>query len=247
MASQQKNFLSDEGEIYYGVNSKAHAFSAEDVVRQLQLDPHLGLSTEEHLRRLERYGPNLIPEAAKTTALERLWEQINSFVIYLLIVGAAVSFGFNHLLDGFVIVGVVVINVILGFCMESKAVNATDALKRMMGSHTQILRNGTKTIVVGSSLTLGDIFLLQPGDVVPADGRVIKACNLSVLEAALTGESHAVMKNVDANPHLDASVADRKCMVYSGTQVLQGTATVVTTAVGAYCEIGKISGMLACS
>jgi cation-transporting ATPase F len=245
MASQQKNFLSDEGEIYYGVNSKAHAFSAEDVVRQLQLDPHLGLSTEEHLRRLERYGPNLIPEAAKTTALERLWEQINSFVIYLLIVGAAVSFGFNHLLDGFVIVGVVVINVILGFCMESKAVNATDALKRMMGSHTQILRNGTKTIVVGSSLTLGDIFLLQPGDVVPADGRVIKACNLSVLEAALTGESHAVMKNVDANPHLDASVADRKCMVYSGTQVLQGTATVVTTAVGAYCEIGKISGMLA--
>jgi magnesium-transporting ATPase (P-type) len=245
MASQQKRFRTGEEDICFDVKSKAHTTSAEDVLRQLQVDPHWGLSAEEHHRRLERYGPNIIPEGAKTPAIERLWEQINSFVIYLLIVGAAVSFGFHHLLDGFVIVGVVVINVILGFCMESKAVNATEALKRMMSSHTKVLRNGTKTAEMGSSLTLGDIFFLQPGDIVPADGRVIKASKLSVLEAILTGESQAVMKNVDANPHLDASVADRKCIVYSGTQVLQGTATVVTTAVGAHCEIGKISGMLA--
>jgi P-type E1-E2 ATPase len=244
MSKHERNFNSDE-DVYSAVSSKAHVFSAEDVLQQLEVDPTAGLSVEEHLSRLDRYGPNIIPEAAKTTSLQRLWEQINSFVIYILIIGASLSFGFGHVLDGCVIIGVVVINVLLGFCMENKAVSATEALKRMMSSHTQVLRNGMKATETGSSLTLGDIFFLQPGDVVPADGRVIKTVNLTVLEAALTGESHAVIKESSANAQMSATLADRKCIVYSGTQVLQGTATVVTTAIGSDCEIGKISSLLA--
>jgi len=227
------------------LSSRAHVLEVQAVLEELQVDPSAGLSTTENEARCARDGFNKIPERKTTSALERIWAQINSFLIYILIAGAALSFAFDHHLDGYVIIGVVVINVTLGYLMESKAVSATDALKNMMSAKALAMRDGEKAEVPSLTLVPGDIFFLQPGDVVPADGRVIKVANLSVLESALTGESHAILKDTAAVEFKNAALADRKCIVFSGTQVLQGTATIVTTATGANCEIGKISGLLA--
>jgi P-type E1-E2 ATPase len=227
------------------VSARAHVLQVNEILTQLGVDPNCGLSTDENQIRIDRDGMNVIPARKSITIWERIWAQINSFLIFILVAGAAISFAFHHMLDGYVIVGVVVINVSLGYFMEGQAANATDALKKMMNPSALVLRDGEKLERDSTSLSQGDIFFLQPGDIIPADGRVLKAAGLFVLEAALTGESRAILKDILPSSSQLASLADRKCMVYSGTQVLQGTATVVTTATGPRCEIGKISGLLA--
>ena len=226
------------------IADRAHVMSPADVLSGLETDGDRGLTSTESVSRLELFGPNKIPEQQTTTAWERLWEQINSMIIYILIVGAAISFAFDHPIDGIVIIGVVVINVGLGYYMESQAVGATNALKNMMSAAALAIRDGEKENVDSLTLTPGDIILVQPGDVVPADARILKQSNLQVMEAALTGESHAIMKDVASNAEVTAGLADRKCIVFSGSQVLKGTATCVVIAIGADCEIGKISGLL---
>ena len=226
------------------IADRAHVMSPADVLSGLETDGDRGLTSTESVSRLELFGPNKIPEQQTTTAWERLWEQINSMIIYILIVGAAISFAFDHPIDGIVIIGVVVINVGLGYYMESQAVGATNALKNMMSAAALAIRDGEKENVDSLTLTPGDIILVQPGDVVPADARILKQSNLQVMEAALTGESHAIMKDVASNAEVTAGLADRKCIVFSGSQVLKGTATCVVIATGADCEIGKISGLL---
>ena len=226
------------------IADRAHVMSPADVLSGLETDGERGLTSTESVSRLELFGPNKIPEQQTTTAWERLWEQINSMIIYILIVGAAISFAFDHPIDGIVIIGVVVINVGLGYYMESQAVGATNALKNMMSAAALAIRDGEKENVDSLTLTPGDIILVQPGDVVPADARILKQSNLQVMEAALTGESHAIMKDVASNAEVTAGLADRKCIVFSGSQVLKGTATCVVIAIGADCEIGKISGLL---
>ncbi len=223
---------------------RAHILSGEEVLVELKANSLSGLSPSQILESLRDNGPNVIPAGKKTTNLERLWAQINSMLIYILLAGSAVSFGFSHIIDGAFILGVVFINVGLGFFMESKAENATEVLKSMMSPSAQVLRDGDKQTVDADGLVVGDIFFLQPGDIVPADGRVLKAVDLSVLESPLTGEAHAILKTHLPIAKMDAPLAERKCMVYSGTQVLKGTATCVVAAVGASCEMGKISGML---
>ncbi len=204
----------------------------------------VGLTSSESSARLAKNGPNKLPVQKSTTALERLWGQINSVLIYILIIGAIISFVFEHLIDGILIFVVVFINISSGYLMESKAENATEGLKNMLSPTAQVIRDADKKTIEAAALTLGDIFLIQPGDIVPADGRIIKCVNLSVLEAALTGESHPVVKNNQPIVEASAPLAERKCMLYSGTQVLKGTATCIVTAIGADCEIGKISGLL---
>ena len=216
-----------------------------DIEIELDTSVDQGLTSDVHTERLEACGPNKIPEQPGATILDLLWVQINSMVIYILIVGAAISFGFNHLIDGAVIVGVVVINVGLGFYMERKAISSTDSLKKMMSLKASAIRDEQKTTVDAAVLVPGDIILLQPGDVVPADARIAKQSNLQVVEAALTGESHASEKDTEACLDRSVGLAERKCMVFFGTQVIKGTATCIVTATGAECEIGKISGLLA--
>jgi len=217
----------------------------EDIEDELVTSVEKGLTTATHLERLEACGPNKLPEQKGTTILELLWAQINSMVIYILIIGAAISFGFDHLIDGCVIVGVVVINVGLGFYMERRAISSTDSLKRMMSPLAVAIRDEEKVTVKAIDLVPGDIIIIQPGDVAPADARIVKQSNLHMVEAALTGESHACAKDVNACRDISVGLADRKCMVFSGTQVIKGTATCIVTGTGAECEIGKISGLLA--
>eukprot|EP01040_Poterioochromonas_malhamensis_P016283 gene16283-18448_t len=242
------------------VNSRFHLLSGEEVLVKLESSVQNGLSDAEAERRWLENGPNELPHAREKTILERLWVQLNSIVILILVTGAALSFGFHHVVDGFVIVGVIVLNVTIGFFSEGKAESSTKKLQVMMGRSAVVLRNGERKAIAARDLTLGDIFLLQAGDIVPADGRVLTSADLNVFEASLTGESHPVLKNSAqlAVPSLpattngvapsttdsDVPLAERTCMVYSSTQVMKGTATCVVTAVGKEWEMGKIHTLL---
>jgi magnesium-transporting ATPase (P-type) len=240
--SQSADESKPEATLIYG---RAHVMTTSEVEDEMNTSIEHGLTLEEHELRLQEFGPNKIPEQKTVSVWEILWAQINSMVIYILIIGGAISFAFDHLVDGVVIVGVVIINVGLGFYMEMRAISATDSLKNMMSPIAQVVRSDEKITVETLSLVPGDIILLQPGDIVPADSRVVKQSNLQIVEAALTGESHATMKDVTPAASATVGLADRKCMVFSGTQVIKGTATCIVTATAGHCEIGKISGLLA--
>ena len=227
-----------------GVCYKAHTLSVEQNLELLGSNESIGLSVQQVASNILLYGANTIPVQKLSTTWEKVWAQVNSVLIYILVTGSVISFSFQHTVDGSVIIGVVVINVSLGYFMESKAENATEVLKGMLSPSSLVLREGNKQIIEATGLSVGDIFFLQAGDIVPADGRVLHAADLSVLESPLTGESHPIIKNSEAVTLVDAPLAERKCIVYSGTQVLKGTASCVVIAVGKNCEIGKISGLL---
>ena len=220
-----------------------HAFPLDDLLSTLRTDLKKGLTKQEVGDRLLKNGCNVFPERPGPTMLDRLIEQLHSPLIYVLIAGAAISFGFHHYADGVVIVLVVMVNVAMGLYMENKADRTTKALKGMLSQTATVRRDDEKEQIDAKYLTVGDIFYLQAGDIVPADGRVINSSELSIMEAALTGESHPILKTRHVcDQHTPLS--ERTCMLYSGTQVLKGSATCVVTNIGIYCEIGKINSML---
>lgn len=221
-----------------------HSLSPEVLFQELRTDVMNGLTSDEAHRRLLEDGPNLLPAAKSKSMWEMLWAQINSVLIYVLLVGAALSFGFSHLADGIVIICVIVVNVFVGYYMEGKAANTTKKLMSMMSPNALVLRDEERKQITSDQVVVGDIFFLQPGDVVPADGRVLACADLQVLEAALTGESHPIIKTASTMAIDDVPLAERFCMVYSGTQVLKGSATCLAVQIGSQCEIGRISGLL---
>ena len=227
-----------------------YEMSSDEVLTSVHSSKVQGLSSQEVLLRQQKYGANVLPQGRKVTFLEKLWSEINSVLIYVLMVGAAVSFAFDHLADAIVILGVIVVNVSVSLYMESKAESTSEKLMAMMSPSATVLRNGERLSVPSTELTIGDIVILQPGDIVPADGRVVTSTDLQVLEAALTGESHAILKvsttivHAEGDEKKEVPIAERTNMVYSGTQVLKGTGSFVVTFIGKDSEIGKISDML---
>eukprot|EP01031_Cornospumella_fuschlensis_P047482 gene47482-58165_t len=221
-----------------------HVMTPEEVLKRLESNRTTGLTETEAKLRLGKYGRNVLPSSPPKTVWERLWAQVNSILIYVLLAGAALSFGFEHHIDGIVIIVVIVINVGVGYYMEGAAENTTQKLKDMMSPTAWVMRDSEKKEIESSELTLGDIVFLQGGDVVPADCRLVTCADLAVLEAALTGEAHAVQKAVTPLSDPTKPLAERKSMVFAGTQVLKGSATCVVTCTGAYCEVGKISSLL---
>jgi magnesium-transporting ATPase (P-type) len=167
--------------------------SVEQVLLELEVQQNSGLSSEEAEKRINEHGHNVLPSVKGKTAFERIWEQVNSVLTYVLCVGAILSIVFNHIVDAVVIALVVVINVTLGYFMEAKAENSTKVLKGMLSASALVLRDNEKVLMNASMITVGDIFYLQPGDICPADGRVLSSFDLCVLEAPLTGEAHAVL------------------------------------------------------
>jgi magnesium-transporting ATPase (P-type) len=220
-----------------------HSFPIDHLLRTLQTDLKVGLSQQEVGERFLKHGFNIFPEKPGPTLLDRLIEQLHSPLIYVLLAGAVISVAFHHYADGVVIVVVVMVNVAMGLWMESKADRTTKALKGMLSQTATVRRDDDKEQIDAKFFTVGDIFYLQAGDIVPADGRVINSSELSIMEAALTGESHAILKTRDPCPE-DSPLSERTCMVYSGTQVLKGSAVCVVTSIGVHCEIGKINSML---
>jgi magnesium-transporting ATPase (P-type) len=219
-----------------------HSLAAEEALAAQQTTVH-GLSTEEAARRLAEHGPNLLTPPTKRGPLMRFLLQFHNVLIYVLLAAAGITALLAHWVDTSVIVGVVVINAIIGFIQEGKAEQAMEAIRRMLSPEATVLRGGKREVVAAETLVPGDIVLLQSGDKVPADLRLLHTKSLRIDEAALTGESTAVEKNhtaVDAH----AVLGDRYCMAYSSTLVVYGQGTGVVVATADTTEIGRISAML---
>ena len=220
----------------------AHAQDAEGVVRDLASSLH-GLSAEEAAARLDRYGPNAIPPGARRHPVLRFLSQFNNALIYFLLASAVAAAALGHFVDTGVIVAVVVVNAIVGFLQEGRAENALAALRDMIAPQATVRRDGARTTVPMAEVVPGDIVLVEAGDRVPADLRLLRARNLRIDEAILTGESVAATK--DSGPVAeDAPLGDRTGMAYSGTLVATGQGTAIVVATGLRTEIGRISALL---
>ncbi|MCR4297749.1 MAG: cation-transporting P-type ATPase [Gallionella sp.] len=219
-----------------------HQLPAEEALAAQQTTT-AGLTGAEAARRLAEHGPNRLTPPSRRGPLMRFLLQFHNVLIYVLLAAAAVTALLAHWVDTAVIVGVVVINSIIGFIQEGKAEQAMEAIRRMLSPEATVLRGGKRLVVAAETLVPGDIVLLQSGDKVPADLRLLHTKNLRIEEAALTGESTAVEKNpvaVDAQ----AVLGDRYCMAYSSTLVVYGQGTGVVVATADDTEIGRISAML---
>ena len=220
-----------------------HSLPAQEVLSALAAD-HAGLSPDEAARRLQQHGLNRLPAARRDSLPVRFARQFHNVLIYVLLASALITGLLEHWVDCGVIIGVVLINAIIGVIQEGKAERALDAIRNMLSPNATVLRDGRRREIPAEQLVAGDIVLLASGDMVPADLRLIEARQLRVEEAALTGESEAVEKNAAAvDTH--AVIGDRHCMAYSGTLVVYGQARGVVVAIGAATEIGRISGLIA--
>ncbi|GAB4531520.1 MAG: cation-transporting P-type ATPase [Parvularculaceae bacterium] len=221
-----------------------HAVRAAEAAAALGVDPARGLSAEEARRRLAEWGPNRLPEPRGPGPVIRFLRQFHNILIYVLLGAAALTMALGHFIDAGVILAVVVINAAIGFIQEGRAEAAMSAIRRMLAPRALVLRDGVRQSVDSAEIAPGDIVMLQAGDRVPADLRLIRAHGLQMQEAVLTGESAPVAKHphpVDA----DAPLGDRASMAFSGALVVSGAGAGVAVATGAHTEIGRISGMIA--
>ena len=220
-----------------------HALVTEAVLDALESSPK-GLTEPEAAERLERFGPNKLPPPRARSAWKRLLAQFHNVLIYVLLGAGVITVLLGHLVDAGVILGVVIINALIGFAQEGKAERALDAVRKMLSPEAIATRDGRRITLPADLLVPGDIVHVQSGDRVPADLRLMNVRNLHVDEAILTGESAPVSKVVDAVPEA-AQLGDRQSMAYSGTFVASGQGTGVVTGTGNHTEIGRISDLLA--
>ena len=223
--------------------NQPHARPATDCLSDMQTRAD-GLTATEAAQRLAEHGPNRLPEGQTRGPLRRFLAQFNNVLIYVLIGAAVVTGALQHWIDTGVILAVVLANAVIGFLQEGKAESAMSAIRQMLAPRAAVLRDGRRVTVDGATLVPGDIVLLEAGDKVPADLRVIEARGLAAQEAILTGESVPVEK-ATAPVAADAPLGDRRSMLWSGTLITQGTARGVVTATGPATEIGRIGGLLA--
>ncbi|MFH0753996.1 MAG: cation-transporting P-type ATPase [Candidatus Omnitrophota bacterium] len=220
-----------------------HALSSAQVCQHFKSDADKGLDSDEVLQRQKQYGFNVITPKRATPMWVRFLMQFNQPLVYILLIAAGVTGFLHEWVDSTVIFGVVLVNAIVGFLQESKAIKALDALGKSMIASVTVIREGMKSSVSSKELVPGDIVMLSSGDKVAADMRLVLARDLKINESALTGESVAADKSeriLDA----DVVLADRLNMVYASTLVTYGQGRAVVMATGDRTEIGKISEMI---
>lgn len=217
---------------------------AEQALEQASVSLSQGLSSEEVRQRQAKYGLNIIPKKKQKTPLELFLQQFTQPLVVILLVATVITMLLQEWVDATVIFGVVFVNAVIGFIQESKALKAIEALAKAVASEATVIRNGEKQRIPSSELTIGDVVLLQSGDKVPADLRLVQTRELQIDESALTGESVPVVKQVAALDS-DTVLADRTNMAYSSTLVTYGTGTGIVVAIGSATEIGKINQMIA--
>ena len=226
-------------------NALPHTSTPDDVARQFTTDIATGLSTASVNERLESYGPNRLAESARRSAILRFLDQFRDLLIAILLVAAIVSFAVSGELKTPIVVLIVVFaNAIIGFVQENRAEASLEALKKMLTASSRVRRNGEVMSVATDQLVPGDVVLVEAGDRIPADGRLVLAANLEIDEAALTGESHPSEKSIDLVDRDDAPLGDRSCMTYMNTTVTRGRGEYIVTATGMGTEIGRIAGLL---
>ncbi len=223
----------------------AHRLDTAVIAEQLGVRPDRGLDTTEVARRTAQYGLNVLAEAARTPGWKRLLAQFTDLLILILIGAAIVAFAVSgELKTPLVVLVVVVFNAFIGFVQENRAEKSLEALKKMLVIQTRVRRNGELLNLPAGELLPGDVVMIEAGDRVPADGRVLFANSLEIEEAALTGESQPSTKGTDAIDRENVPLGDRKNMVYMNTTVTRGRGEYVVTATGMETEIGRIAGLL---
>ena len=219
-----------------------HAMEADEALANLD-SRRAGLDQEEARQRKTRFGPNSLPPPPPPNPLIRLLAQFNSALIYFLLAAAAAALLLGHLVDAAVVLFVVLINALVGFAQEGKAERALGAIRDLIAPHATVLRDGARQTVAASDVVPGDVVLLEAGDRVPADLRLVRTRGLTIDEALLTGESVAADKH-EAAVAVGSSLGERRSMAFSGTLVAAGQATGVVTATGSRTQIGHISGLV---
>ncbi len=219
-----------------------HVLTGDETLAQQRASPD-GLSQSEAESRLTHFGPNHLATAAGRSPAARFALQFHNILIYVLLGSAAVTAALAHWADTGVILGVVVINAVVGFVQEGKAEQALNALQQLLPQYATARRNGRWQSLLSTELVPGDMVRLQPGDKVPADIRLLSTRELRIDESMLTGESTVVEKGIGPVDE-SAVVADRACMAYSGTMVTDGLAEGVVVATAQETEIGRISSMM---
>ena len=230
-----------------------YKLSVDETLNELNADS-AGLSSERAAERLAQYGPNKLKEAEKPGFRKRFLTQMKDPMLIILLAAAGVSAltgaiaGESEWAETIIILAVVLLNAVLGVLQESKAEAAIEALQTMTAATCKVLRDGKMAVLPSDALVPGDVVLLEAGDAVPADGRIIESASLKIEEAALTGESVPVNKMLDAlgaaQKQADVPLGDRKNMCYMGSTVVYGRGKTVITATGMSTEMGKIAGVL---
>jgi len=231
-----------------------HTLAIHDVLRQLGTDAEKGLSPEEARRRLEEYGPNVLVEKPRPGLLARLWNQLSQFLVLILIaaaISAVIGWSeyrhtgeFTEFIDAIAIMAIVVLNAILGVVQEGKAEQALATLKKMAAPNAEVVRGGHFNMIPARELVPGDIVILEAGNYVPADLRLIETMNLRIEEASLTGESVPVEKDAQVLLPEDTPMADHRNCAYMSTIVTYGRGKGVVVATGMNTEIGKIATLI---
>lgn len=213
-----------------------------ETLSELKVDQK-GLSLSEAKQRLQTYGYNRLPETKKIPLVKLFFGQFKNPLIYILFFAIIISFATGHYTDGGIVLAVVMISTIVGFLQEYKANNALAQLKNLIKYKAKVIRDGREMIIAQEELVPGDIIILNSGDKVPADARIIASKNLEITEAALTGESLPIEKNSSPMPE-GTAMADRKNMIYQGTVISRGNGQAVVIATGTKTEIGHIANLV---
>ena len=220
-------------------------FYQKDSVQVLNdLDSNLtGLTQEEVTSRLKNYGRNVLKEKPKTPTWKLFLESFKDPLVIILLVAAMTQVFLGDTVESLIIFAVLGINAVLGVVQTKKADSSLDSLKKLSVPEAKVIRNNEKLTISSQELVPGDIVLLEAGDYVPADGRIIESQTLKVIEGILTGESEPVLKNADTINE-ESSLGDQKNMVFSGSMVVYGRATYVVTSCGMNTQVGKIANLL---
>lgn len=228
---------------YYSKNIK-------EVEKMLKTNIQTGLDSKEATNRIKKNGENVIKDNNRKSNIAKFLAQFNDFMVIILLIAGFISFltsflqGEKDFLDTIIIVLIVFINAVLGFMQENKAEKALEALKKMSSPKANVIRNGVLQKIDSTGLVIGDIIVINSGDYISADARLVECNNLKVEEASLTGESIPIEKNIDTINIENSSIGDRKNMIYSGTLAINGKAKGIVTATGMQTEIGKIAHMI---
>jgi Ca2+-transporting ATPase len=220
-----------------------HALEVEEVLRDLQVYEN-GLTAEEASQRLQWYGPNQLQEVPRPSFWNTLWDQLNNFVVILLIVSSIISALLGEWIDALAILSIVILNTVLGIIQERRAEEALAALKRLAAPEAHVLRDGHRQVLPARDLVPGDMVFLEAGNYVPADVRLLEAVNLRVEEASLTGESLPVEKNAALVLNQNVALGDRKNTAFMGTLVSYGRGRGVVVSNGMHTQLGLIASML---
>ncbi|GAB3315510.1 cation-transporting P-type ATPase [Larkinella ripae] len=222
---------------------KPHRIPIDQLLSDLNVDPKTGLSAREAQNRYDDLGPNALQEAKRESALTILLRQFVGVIVYILAAAAGISFFLGETVEGFAIIAVLLINAITGFVLEWNARQSMDALRKMDTTPARVLRDGRVREISSEEVTIGDILVVEAGDLVAADANLFEVSQLQADESALTGESLPVDKNTDLPPD-ESPLGDQHNRLLKGTPVTAGTGRAVVTGIGQQTELGKIATMV---